>query len=198
MSFQECMPAQQISPSAASRWPLSFAIVAASRKVSAIFTVLALGFSRHFATPNSAESMRITPYFRTPCRSNTFAIRQAIFTAERNFSRAAASPIAGRNPHEWLAAFAADPAVSAVFYCGEIGGDKEYALAAAIPACDKPVVAMLVGRHAPPGRRMGHAGALAGAERETAAAKLAALAAAGARVARDPDEAIAILKELSR
>ena len=38
--------------------------------------------------------MRITPYFRTPCRSKTFAIRQAIFTAERNFSRAAVSPIA--------------------------------------------------------------------------------------------------------
>jgi hypothetical protein len=70
------------------------AIFAASRKVAAIFVVLARGFSRHFATPNSAESMRITPYFRTPCCSNTLAIRQAIFTAERNFSRAAASPIA--------------------------------------------------------------------------------------------------------
>jgi len=70
------------------------AIFAASRKVSAILAVLALGFSRHLFTPNSAESIRITPYFRTPCFSNTFAIRQAIFTAERNFSRAAASPIA--------------------------------------------------------------------------------------------------------
>ncbi len=94
MSFQECMPAQQISPSAASRWPLSWAILAASRKVWAIFAVLAFGFSRHLPTPNSAESIRITPYFRTPCCSNTFAIRQAIFTAERNFSFAAASPIA--------------------------------------------------------------------------------------------------------
>jgi hypothetical protein len=56
--------------------------------------VLAAGFSRHVATPNSAESIRITPYFRTPCFSNRVAIRQAIFTAERNFSRAAASPIA--------------------------------------------------------------------------------------------------------
>ena len=94
MSFQECMPAQQISPSAASRWPLSWAIFAASRNVSAIFAVLALGFSRHLFTPNSAESIRITPYFRTPCFSKTFAIRQAIFTADRNLSLAAASPIA--------------------------------------------------------------------------------------------------------
>ena len=94
MSFQECIPAQQISPSAASRWPWSRAIAAASRKVSAILAVLARGFSRHAATPNSAESIRITPYFRTPCRSKMPAIRQAIRTAERNLSRAAASPIA--------------------------------------------------------------------------------------------------------
>ena len=106
--------------------------------------------------------------------------------------------VCGRNPHEWLAALAADPGVSAVVYCGEIGGDKEYALADAIPSCPKPVVAMLVGRHAPPGKRMGHAGALAGVERETAAAKLAALAAGGAHVARDPEAAIAILKDLHR
>ena len=106
--------------------------------------------------------------------------------------------VVGRNPHEYLNALAHDPSTAAVLYCGEIGGDKEYALAEAIPACGKPVVAMLVGRHAPPGKRMGHAGALAGAERETAAAKLAALAAGGAHVARDPESAIAILKDLHR
>ena len=56
---------------------------------------------------------------------------------------------------------------------------------------------MLVGRHAPAERRMGHAGALVGGERETAAAKQAALKAAGAHTARDPEEAIAILKALA-
>jgi hypothetical protein len=78
----------------------------------------------------------------------------------------------------------------------EIGGYKEYALAEAVRTCPKTVVAMLVGRHAPAGKRMGHAGALAGAARETAAAKLAALAAAGARTAQTPEAAIAILREI--
>lgn len=102
----------------------------------------------------------------------------------------------GRNPDEWLRAVAADPEVKAVLYCGELGGDKEYALAAALPGCRVPLVAMIVGRHAPPGTRMGHAGALAGAERETATAKLAALAAAGAMAVTGPAEAVAALKRL--
>lgn len=100
----------------------------------------------------------------------------------------------GRNPHEYLAPLADDAATRAVLYVGELGGDKEYALADALPALrGKPLVAMVMGRHAPEGRRMGHAGALAGAARETAEAKLAALHAAGALVARTPDDAIAYL-----
>jgi succinyl-CoA synthetase alpha subunit len=106
--------------------------------------------------------------------------------------------VIGRNPHDYLAAFAADPDTAAVLYCGEIGGDKEYALAEAIARCGKPVVAMIAGRHAPADRQMGHAGALIGSEREGAAAKLAALREAGAHVARTPYEAIGILKELGR
>jgi succinyl-CoA synthetase alpha subunit len=151
----------------------------------------------------------IAPSFCTPgpvavlCRSGTLTLTMArLLTAagigQRVVAHIGGDTVCGRNPHEWLAALAADPGVSAIVYCGEIGGDKEYALAEAIPSCPKPVVAMLVGRHAPPGKRMGHAGALAGAERETAAAKLAALAAGGAHVARDPDAAIAILKDLHR
>ena len=83
-----------------------------------------------------------------------------------------------------------------MLYCGEIGGDKEYALAEAAPNFPKPVVAMLVGRSAPAEKRMGHAGALIGSARESADAKLAALAAAGCRVAKGPEQAVAILKEL--
>ena len=60
----------------------------------------------------------------------------------------------------------------------------------------KPVVAMLVGRHAPAEKRMGHAGALIGSAREGADAKLAALAAAGCRVAKGPEQAVAILQDL--
>jgi succinyl-CoA synthetase alpha subunit len=55
---------------------------------------------------------------------------------------------------------------------------------------------MVVGRHAPAEKKMGHAGALVGSAREGAAAKIAALAAAGCRIAAGPAEAVAILTEL--
>lgn len=104
--------------------------------------------------------------------------------------------VIGRNPHEYLAPLAADPGTDAVLYCGEIGGDKEYALAEALARFPKPVIATVVGRHAPPDRQMGHAGALIGSARETAAAKLAALGVAGAHIAATPYEAIGILQEI--
>jgi succinyl-CoA synthetase alpha subunit len=104
--------------------------------------------------------------------------------------------VIGRNPHEYLAAVAQDERTKAVLYCGEIGGDKEYALAEALAGCAKPVVATLVGRHAPSDRQMGHAGALIGSERESAAAKLAALREAGAHTAATPYDAIEILRKL--
>ena len=94
MSFQECMPAQQISPSAASRSPWPAATAAASRKVAAIVLVFAEAFSRHLLIPNSAESMRITPYFRTPCSLKILAIRQALRTASMNFARCTGLPMA--------------------------------------------------------------------------------------------------------
>lgn len=134
-------------------------------------------------------------------RSGTLTLATArLLTAAGIGQRAAihmgGDTVIGRNPHEWLAAFADDAATRAVLYCGEIGGDKEYALAEAVAAFPKPVVAVIVGRHAPADRQMGHAGALIGAERETAARKLAALAEAGAQVAPTPYAAIPILKEL--
>jgi succinyl-CoA synthetase alpha subunit len=104
--------------------------------------------------------------------------------------------VAGRNPHEYLNALAHHAATEAVLYCGEIGGDKEYAFADAMRGFPKPVVAMVVGRHAPAEKRMGHAGALIGSARESADAKLAALAAAGCRVATGPAQAVTMLKEL--
>jgi succinyl-CoA synthetase alpha subunit len=101
--------------------------------------------------------------------------------------------VIGRNPHEYLAALAHDDATDAVLYCGEIGGDKEYALAEAVRGYPKPVVAMVVGRHAPAEKKMGHAGALIGSAREGAQAKLEALAAGGCRVAAGPAQAVALL-----
>ena len=104
--------------------------------------------------------------------------------------------VAGRNPHEYLLALADDEATAAVLFCGEIGGDKEYAFAEAARGFAKPVIAMVVGRHAPEQKQMGHSGALIGSAREGADAKLRALAAAGCRIAKGPEEVVAIFAEL--
>jgi succinyl-CoA synthetase alpha subunit len=104
--------------------------------------------------------------------------------------------VIGRNPDEYLRALAQHDGTDAVLYCGEIGGDKEYALAEAARDYAKPVIAMVIGRHAPMEKRMGHAGALVGSTREGADAKLAALAAAGCRVAEGPAQVIEIAREL--
>ena len=104
--------------------------------------------------------------------------------------------VIGRNPHEYLQALANDEATAAVLFCGEIGGDKEYAFAEAARGFPKPVYAMVVGRHAPAEKQMGHAGALIGSAREGADAKLKALAAAGCRIANGLEEAVAMAAEL--
>jgi succinyl-CoA synthetase alpha subunit len=104
--------------------------------------------------------------------------------------------VIGRNPHEYLQALAGDEATAAVLYCGEIGGDKEYAFADAARGFAKPIFAMVVGRHAPTQKQMGHAGALIGSAREGAEAKLKALAAAGCRVVKGLEDAVAMLSVL--
>jgi succinyl-CoA synthetase alpha subunit len=104
--------------------------------------------------------------------------------------------VIGRNPHEYLNALAGDEATAAVLYCGEIGGDKEYALAQAARDFDKPIVAMVVGRHAPEHKQMGHAGALIGSAREGARQKLEALQDAGCRIAEGLEDALGILAAL--
>ncbi|MGB6891277.1 MAG: CoA-binding protein [Xanthobacteraceae bacterium] len=104
--------------------------------------------------------------------------------------------VIGRNPHEYLQALADDDATGAVLYCGEIGGDKEYAFAEAARGFPKPVIAMVVGRHAPVQKQMGHAGALIGSVRESAEAKMQALAGAGCQVAKGLEEAIAMAATL--
>ena len=100
--------------------------------------------------------------------------------------------VIGRNPHEYLQALAGDAATAAVLYCGEIGGDKEYAFAEAARGYAKPIIAMVVGRSAPEQKQMGHAGALIGGTRETAQAKLDALAGAGCLIAKGLEGAVAL------
>jgi len=104
--------------------------------------------------------------------------------------------VIGRNPHEYLEALAGDEATAAVLFCGEIGGDKEYAFAEAARGFAKPIIGMVVGRHAPARKQMGHAGALVGSACEGAAAKLAALADAGCNIATGPEEAVAIATKM--
>ncbi|MDP3138618.1 MAG: succinate--CoA ligase subunit alpha [Burkholderiaceae bacterium] len=106
--------------------------------------------------------------------------------------------IAGSNPHEILELFLADPGTSAIVYLGEIGGGKEYRLAEVIARAEKPVAALVVGRHAPAEKRMGHAGAMVESKRETAQAKGEALAEAGATVCRSPMEVVARMKQLAQ
>jgi succinyl-CoA synthetase alpha subunit len=135
-------------------------------------------------------------------RSGTLALavsRQLTLAGigQRMIAHVGGDTVIGRNPHEYLQALAKDEATDAVFYCGEIGGDKEYAFAEATRGFPKPVYAMIVGRHAPAQKQMGHAGALIGSAREGAEAKLAALAAAGCRIVRSLEDAVPMLSEFS-
>lgn len=98
-------------------------------------------------------------------------------------------PIIGEPQQAILRRFQNDPDTDAVVLIGEIGGLAEQAAAAYIKrSMTKPVVAFIAGATAPPGRRMGHAGAIIEGEAGTAEAKLAALEAAGAVISRSPAE----------
>lgn len=95
-------------------------------------------------------------------------------------------PVVGTNFIDCLAAFEADPDTAGVVLVGEIGGNAEEEAATFIAAqMSKPVVAFIAGRTAPPGRRMGHAGAITSGSSGTAAAKIATLRAHGITVAED-------------
>ncbi len=98
-------------------------------------------------------------------------------------------PINGTSFIDALEAFAGDPATEAVILIGEIGGNAEEQAAAWIQEnFDRPVVGFIAGRTAPPGRRMGHAGAIVSGGKGTAAAKIEAMRSAGLVVAESPAE----------
>ena len=109
-------------------------------------------------------------------------------------------PLVGSSFIDILALFEADPDTHAILMIGEIGGSaEEEAADYVLRQVTKPVAAFIAGRTAPPGKRMGHAGAIISGGKGTAEAKLEALAAAGIEVAESPaDMGQAVVRALSR
>jgi succinyl-CoA synthetase alpha subunit len=106
-------------------------------------------------------------------------------------------PVIGTTHIDALAAFQDDPETDAVVMIGEIGGDAEERAAEFIKAnVTKPVVGYIAGFTAPPGKTMGHAGAIISGSSGTADAKKAALEAAGVRVGKTPSETARLMREV--
>jgi len=107
-------------------------------------------------------------------------------------------PVLGLSFSEVLALFREDPETRAVVLIGEIGGSDEERAAEDVlgQAFGKPVVGFISGRTAPPGKRMGHAGAIISGNTGTAASKVKALEAAGVRVAETIEELVGIVGAL--
>ncbi|MGD1033297.1 MAG: succinate--CoA ligase subunit alpha [Candidatus Dormibacteria bacterium] len=106
-------------------------------------------------------------------------------------------PVLGSTFVDILPLFAADPATHAVVLVGEIGGSDEERAAQWIRSTgfDKPVVAFISGRTAPPGKRMGHAGAIISGTTGSAQGKIDALASAGAAVAVTIEDVVRLVGE---
>ena len=106
-------------------------------------------------------------------------------------------PVPGTSFIDCLEAFEADPETGAVIMIGEIGGSAEEEAAEFVKKeMSKPLVAYIAGLTAPPGKKMGHAGAIVSGSKGTAAAKIEALESAGCHIARNPSEIGTIMAEV--
>ena len=136
-------------------------------------------------------------------RSGTLTYQVVDSLTERDVGQTTAvgiggDPIIGTSFVDALALFEADPETEAVVMCGEIGGeDEERAAEFVAERMDTPVVGFVAGRTAPPGRRMGHAGAIVSdSGTGTAESKIAALEDAGAPVGDTPEEVAETVADL--
>ena len=127
-------------------------------------------------------------------RSGTLAYQSIYELTQKGIGQSTAvgiggDPVPGTSFIDCLQAFEADPETIAVTMIGEIGGTQEEEAADFIRSeMSKPVVAYIAGVTAPPGKKMGHAGAIVSGNRGTAQAKIDALRSAGARVAQNPTQ----------
>jgi succinyl-CoA synthetase alpha subunit len=108
-------------------------------------------------------------------------------------------PVPGSSFIDVITLFEQDPETDVIVMCGEIGGEEEELTAQFIAEnVSKPVVGYIAGFTAPPGKTMGHAGAIVSGSKGTAAAKAEALEAAGVRVGRTPTEVADIATEIAQ
>ncbi|PUA34346.1 MAG: succinate--CoA ligase subunit alpha [Candidatus Terraquivivens tikiterensis] len=133
----------------------------------------------------------------------TYEVAHAITKAGLGQSTAVGiggDPITGMSMIDMLEMFREDEETEAVVLIGEIGGDMEERAAEYIKRCnyEKPVVAFVAGRTAPPGKRMGHAGAIISMGAGDAEGKIRAFEASGVRVASTPAEVVKLLKDALR
>jgi succinyl-CoA synthetase alpha subunit len=167
-------------------------------------------------TPGQCKIGIMPGYIHTPCpagqpgvgvisRSGTLTY-EAVFQLSRlglpqsTCVGIGGDPIPGTTQVELLELFEKDEGTSAILLIGEIGGEaEERAAAYAAEHVTKPLAAFIAGQTAPPGRRMGHAGAIISGGSGTAAEKIAALQRAGFEVAPSPaDMGLAVQKALAR
>jgi succinyl-CoA synthetase alpha subunit len=135
-------------------------------------------------------------------RSGTLTYQIGNELAQRGFGNSTivgigGDPVVGSSFIDVIERFEADPETELIVMCGEIGGDEEERTAEYVAeSVSKPVVGYIAGFTAPPGKTMGHAGAIISGSRGTAKAKADALEAKGVRVGRTPTEVADIAAEV--